>query len=460
MERIKSMLPSRRLANLIAMFSLLMPAVTSPSPKSRPKNIIVMISDGCGYRQIEAADDYETGKPGSQVYEKFPVRLAVSTYSLNTGGYDPDSAWTDINWILRKPTDSAAAATAMSTGVKTVNGAIGTDSEGKNAENIIDRSEAAGKSTGVVTSVQFSHATPAGFAAHNPDRGEMTSIARYMILESPIEVIMGCGHPAFDGHGQSADSLDCGYIGGDSVWTRLKLGSAGADMDGDGTTDPWTLIEDRTAFQSIAGGAAPRRLFGLAKTRSTLQQNRGGDAAAAPFTVPSVETVPTLAEMSAAALAVLSQDEDGFFLMIEGGAVDWASHNGQTGRMIEEEIDFNRAVIRVVDWIDKNGGWRNNLLIVTGDHETGYPAGPAAESLWASTKLKKRGVSLSLENRGKGKAPGMVWRTSGHTNALVPLFARGAGAGLLKKAAKRKDPVRGAFLDNTDIGKTLFDLTP
>jgi alkaline phosphatase len=140
--------------------------------------------------------------------------------------------------------------------------------------------------------------------------------------------------------------------------------------------------------------------------------------------------------------------------------VDWASHNGQTGRMIEEEMDFNRAVSRVVSWIERNGGWKKNLLIVTGDHENGYPSGPRADSLWASTKLKKRGEALALENRGKGNAPGIVWRTSGHTNALLPVFAKGAGADRLKNAAKRKDPVRGAFLDNTDIGKALFELNP
>jgi alkaline phosphatase len=113
-----------------------------------------------------------------------------------------------------------------------------------------------------------------------------------------------------------------------------------------------------------------------------------------------------------------------------------------------------------VEWIGKNGGWRKNLLIVTGDHETGFPAGPAADSLWASSKLKKRCEALSLENRGKGHVPGIVWRTSGHTNALIPLFARGEGSGLLKEAAKVEDPVRGDVLDNTELGKTLFDLTP
>jgi alkaline phosphatase len=435
---------------------LLLPAASLPKSKSVPKNIILMIADGCGYRQIEAADDYEFGKPGSRVYEKFPVRLAVSTYSLDTGGYAPDSAWADFNWILRRPTDSAAAATAMSTGVKTVNGSIGTDKDGKSVENIIDRCEKLGKSTGVVTSVQFAHATPAGFAAHNPNRDEMTSIARSMILESPLEVVMGCGHPAFDGHGMPVDSADFGYVGGDSVWASLKNGSAGADADGDGKPDPWMFVEDRGSFQSLEDGLPPKRLFGVAKVRSTLQQNRTGDPMAAPFAVPFVDSVPTLAEMSTAALNVLSRDTDGFFLMVEGGAVDWASHNGQTGRMIEEETEFNHAVDRVVDWIKRNGGWKKNLLIVTGDHETGYPTGPRADSLWTATKSSKRGEALTLENRGKGIVPGIVWHTKGHTNALLPLFAKGAGSDRLEKAANRKDPVRGKYLDNTDIGKILL----
>jgi alkaline phosphatase len=427
---------------------------------SAPRNIVLLVADGCGYGQVASSDLFEFGNAGCQAYEAFPVRLAVSTYSLDTPGYDSDSAWADFKYVLLRPTDSAAAATAMSTGVKTRSGAIGTDSAGNPHENIVERCEAVGKATGVVTSVQFAHATPAGFAAHTPDRGKMTDIARSMILESRLEVIMGCGHPLFDGHGAAADSADAGVVGGDSVWTALRDGSAGTDADRDHVPDPWTFIDSREAFQKMAEGPTPKRVCGIARTHSTLQQNRQGDPKAVPFTVPFVETVPTLAEMTAAALNVLDEDPDGLFLMVEGGAVDWASHNGQTGRMIEEMADFNRAVRVVMDWVERSGGWEHSLVVVTGDHETGYPTSPRADSLWASTPLERRGELRLPLNRRAGTVPAIQWNTTGHTNALLPLFARGAGSEAFQKAAVRMDRVRGPFIDNTDIGKVLFGLNP
>ena len=86
--------------------------------------------------------------------------------------------------------------------------------------------------------------------------------------------------------------------------------------------------------------------------------------------------MPTLTEMSLAALNVLDNDPDGLYLMIEGGAVDWAAHANQSGRMIEEAIEFERAVEAVLDWVQTNSNWGETLLIVTGDHETGYLTGP------------------------------------------------------------------------------------
>jgi len=129
----------------------------------------------------------------------------------------------------------------------------------------------------------------------------------------------------------------------------LVNGTAGNDADGDGINDTWILIQDRTDFQKMMIGATPKRVIGIPKVENTLQQERNGDNNADPFVVPFIETVPTLEEMTKAALNILDDDPDGFFVMIEGGAVDWVSHDNQFGRMIEEEIDFNRAVEAVVN---------------------------------------------------------------------------------------------------------------
>ncbi|MBW2479881.1 MAG: alkaline phosphatase, partial [Deltaproteobacteria bacterium] len=83
-----------------------------------PKNVIIMISDGCGYNQVDAASTYQNGRTGTQAYEHFPTRLAMSTYTYK-GSYDPSAAWEDFDYVKRGATDSAAAATAMSTGKKT-----------------------------------------------------------------------------------------------------------------------------------------------------------------------------------------------------------------------------------------------------------------------------------------------------------------------------------------------------
>ncbi len=113
-----------------------------------------------------------------------------------------------------------------------------------------------------------------------------------------------------------------------------------------------------------------------------MQSNRSGDGYADPFVVPLIDTVPTLEEMTKAALNILDDDPDGLFLMIEGGAVDWASHANQSGRMIEEHIDFDNSVQAVVDWVQKNSNWGETLLIVTSDHETGYLTGPGSDPSW------------------------------------------------------------------------------
>jgi hypothetical protein len=90
----------------------------------------------------------------------------MSTRPAGEGGYSPDSTWMDFSRLLRHCTDSAAASTAMSAGVKTHNGVLGLDAKGRRVDHLLDRREDRGMATGLVTSVQFAHATPAGFCVH------------------------------------------------------------------------------------------------------------------------------------------------------------------------------------------------------------------------------------------------------------------------------------------------------
>ncbi|HRZ76125.1 MAG TPA: alkaline phosphatase, partial [Bacteroidales bacterium] len=375
-------------------------------------------------------------------------------------GYDPARAWSDADYPRKGATCSAAAATAMACGQKTVNGAIGMDIHGKPLPNLTEMAEALGKATGVVTSVPISHATPAGFVAHNVHRNNYDQIARDMLLDSRVDVIMGCGHPQYGKGGETLSVTDnYKYVGGKETWEDLLAGRTEfrtaapsgnnqvLDANGDGTPDPWSLVQDREGFLRLASGPAPTRVLGLAPVASTLQQDRPGDGKAPAFAAPFIVGMPTLREMTLAALNVLDGDPEGFFLMVEGGAIDWASHDNQSGRMIEEMDDFNRTVDALIEWVEVHSSWEETLLIVTGDHECGYLTGPVQQEGF--------NVKLPVLNHGQGTMPGMQWNHDNHTNQLIPLFARGAGSERALLFADEVDPVRGKYLNNTEIAQWI-----
>lgn len=155
-----------------------------------PKNVIVMIGDGMGYNHVVNTNLYETGQsqfitsgePGDvtehegepvQVYEDFN-HVAMTTTSLNSleAGYeyDAEGAWGDFNWAKNAATDSAAAGSAMATGTKIYNGALNIDAEGNELQTISELAHETGRAAGVVSSVQYSHATPASYAVANESR--------------------------------------------------------------------------------------------------------------------------------------------------------------------------------------------------------------------------------------------------------------------------------------------------
>ncbi len=420
---------------------------------SGPKNVILMVGDGMGFAQVESAGLYHHGKPDGQPYWQFQP-LAATTYSESGKGYDPEAAAKDFDYVRKDPTDSAAAATTLSTGVKTLNKRIGQDADGKPLRHLYQDAEAMGKSTGVLSTVYLSHATPAAFTTFAKSRNDVEALAYDMITNSSLDLLIGAGHPWFDddskqvgGLGDNPYKTDGSYdrIGGEALWRSIQEGKAGGDADGDGKADPWRLIDELAGFEALAKGDGDAgRVLGVLPVASTLQANRDGDKKAGPYEVAATPNLPGMALLVEGALNTLSKDPEGFFLMAEGGAIDWAGHSNAFGRLIEEQHDFDLAVEAVVAWVEKNSSWEDTLLIITADHETGYLCGPDSDP-----------EVNPLEGHGKGATPGFQWNTGSHTNQVVPVFAKGQGAEKLLDAVKGTDARRGPYIDNADIPKTI-----
>jgi alkaline phosphatase len=319
------------------------------------------------------------------------------------------------------------------------------DVAGKRVENVLERAEKLGKSTGIVTSVTFCDATPAAFGAHVPSRNAEEEIARLMLMTSAVDVIMGTGHPWYDNAGKRRAEPNYEYVGGETTWAALSAGTAGADADGDGEPDPWKLIESKADFAALAAGPTPKRVCGVAQSWDTLEAARNLNFAAAPYADRFPANVPTLCEMTEGALNVLDNDPQGFALMVEGGAIDGAAHANVGTRMVEEQMEFNKAVETVIAWVEHHSGWNETLLIVTADHETGYVTGPGSDPRWQP-----------LANNGPGKMAGLEFHSKSHTNSLVPLFAKGAGAEAFADAVIGIDPQRGQYIDNTTVAKVMM----
>ncbi len=445
------------------------------SPAAKPaKNVILMISDGAGYNSWLATEFYH-GRRDKEIYRAEGwFHVACTTFPLNTSSkpkksgvqdeavvYDPAKAWDEeqgYRYLKATATDSAAAGTALATGEKTYNNAINwTDDDrpmtGKTLPEIAHR---LGKSAGVVTSVQWSHATPATLGgAHNVSRNNYPEIAREMLKADYLQVIMGAGHPCYDNDGRKQtddpSDKDCQYVGGAEEWQKLISGNHPGG---------WTLIQTVEEFEQLAEGETPAKVVGTAQAATTLQQGRGGTLGlvkeailkSKPFEVPKNQNVPSLELMTRAALNVLDNNPQGFFLMIEGGAVDWANHANQEARMIEEQTDFLAAVQAVCDWVEKHSSWDETLVILTADHDCGLPWGPES------------GVQpfQPIVDAGAGQLPGLRYNHTGHSNSLVPVFAKGPGAARLSEFVRGKDEragkiwgFSGEYIDNTDVFRLI-----
>ncbi|MEM1375702.1 MAG: alkaline phosphatase [Pseudomonadota bacterium] len=481
-----------RLLMATALTSCLALSAQAQAGDGQAKNVILMISDGIGFNGWLAADYYQ-GLANAQSYQVTrpdgtqPVVYGLDHHALNlvdgaggllpsaedvrlaggavAQGYDPATRWNRFENTMRNDfnpvgerytsyTDSAAAGTALMTGRKTSNGRLNLDWTGEEEfQTIAQIAMDQGKSAGAVASVMLSHATPAAVAAHNVSRNNYVEIANEMFA-SDLDVIMGPGHPFFDNNGNQIEPEDedaYRFVGGSETFAAL---TSPEGLNG------FAFIDTKADFEALAAGEnLPERIVGVAQAGSTLQASREGlGTADTPSGMAYNPSTPTLATMSLGALNVLNQDEDGFFVMIEGGAVDWMGHSNDMGRFIEEQIDFNLAVDAVIEWVETNSSWDETLLIVTSDHECGGiwgegtwtngVGGPVAadrsdEALLAARFDPTEDVFneyLAVQDRGAGNMPGYMFSSRNHTNELVPLWALGAGSEIF------------AHFTRTDIG--------
>lgn len=504
----------------------------------RVRNVIVMIADGAGYNTWTAASMWE-GTLGQEFYDSNDwTRLALSVDSLGNQAftgigqefanrqfpnrvYDPMRAWDTslvpgardrlrfkgYRWLSDTSPDSASTASAISNGTRSYDGAINVNRTGEPVGRTLARlAHDSGRRVGIVTSVPFSHATPAALGgAQNVSRENYCQIAVELLTSELVDVMAGVGHPDFDNNGD--EIVDAGrksysFIGGKLSWDALtgvkavlpgttlcrrivaENEATAADHLSDNTPEigvqltadqanrlnGWVLKQTRREIESLLQGVTPDRVLLVpqvgstgfwpgwserpdepyhARIGGTFNQDRGSRANprnTPPGYDPPNPTVPTLETLTRVALNALD-DEDGFFLHVEGGAVDWAMHANQAGRMIEELMDFKASIKAVVDWVDARTAWDETLLVITSDHD---------HMLWGP--LADRVPFHPLQDRGAGKMPGYRWLTTGHSNALVRLYARGVGVGGLVEAADQEDPFRGPYLHQTEVFEVLADL--
>ncbi len=271
----------------------------------KPKNIILMIGDGMGVSQIYAGMTANNGK----------LNIEQCTYIGFSKTYSADDYLTD----------SAAGATAMATGSKTKNGYIGVDTLGNKLKTILEIAEEHELATGLVATSTITHATPASFIAHYPDRHEYEKLAEYF-LNTDIDVFIGGGKNNFN---KRADNKDL-------IKELIKKG--------------YTVTNRIDEIKNIKSG----KLAGFVSESApkSIINGRGN----------------MLEIASDKAIDLLKNNKKGFFLMIEGSQIDWGGHENNTAYIVSEVIDFDKVVGNVLAFAKAD---KNTLVIITADHETG-----------------------------------------------------------------------------------------
>ena len=385
----------------ITMLALLFATSCNNNVAEKPqvKNVIYLIGDGMGFGAVSSlllSEDSVTG------FEQAPVIGLSETCSAN-------------NYV----TDSPAGGTALACGIRTKNGYLGVDPEGKPLTSILRKAQAMGKRSGIVVNTVLTEATPAAFYAGVTSRSMSFDIAK-QFTESGVDVAIGAGLEPFI---KRPDSLDL----------TATLINKGYDVHLDwktvlGTTSkkfvgilPMGDVHRRNESGNTTAGAADGAEVCLAAKLAASSEENGD-------TTRLSEPTVYLEKATAKALEVLSNDNrQGFFLMIESAIIDGYGHNNDSEGMIEEMKEFDNTLRQLVAYVNQHP---ETLLVVTADHETGGT-----------------GVSYKSYEVGSTTPVQLSFSTKGHTGTVVPVFAYGAGAEAF-----------AGIMKNTDLPKKIEEI--
>ena len=298
---------------LVASLFLVFALIFTAAAQAEVKNVILLVGDGLGIGQIDMTRYMAGDKDHELELMKLPETGIMMTSS--TEGV----------------TDSAAAGTAMATGHKVYNGAIAMNENGAELDSVLDFAQVRNKATGVLSTNTVTDATPAAFIASVEDRGMGGEIAKQAIANG-VDVMLGGGREDF------------------------MEEEAGENLIAKAKENGYQYVSDKTQLEKVI--AMDGKLLGLFNDSYMNYVNDRDD-------VGSNE--PSMEAMTKKALEVLSEDEDGFFLMAEGARIDHASHAADVPGVVAETLDFDASVKYAVDWAKENG---DTMVVVVADHET------------------------------------------------------------------------------------------
>jgi alkaline phosphatase len=375
------------------------------------RNVIFVMGDGMGASARSLIRLATTGHDDDLAMDRLRYAGLVET--------DPDDD--------REPvTDSAAAATAFATGVRTFNGAVGVDAEAQPVTTLLERARAAGKATGLVTTATVTDASPAAFAAHVENRGDQSEIARQYLEVSKPDLILGGGEDhwlepgspgAYPDNPRKDPAEESRGDRGDLIARAQELG--------------YEYVSDRAGLQQANGP----KLLGLFANEEMYEQRPEGEG-------DLYEPVVPLHEMTAKALSTLERDPDGFFIFVEEDGTDEFAHVNNARMTIRSGQELDRAVEVAAGFAETHPG---TLLVVAADHATGglaiENADPAGES-----RAGDQGEDGPFTVAGTDLQFVVDWSTDGHTGESTPVTADGPGAAALARVQR-----------NTDVHDTILE---